>query len=144
MTIEDVDPTAVVAGDSWQLLLVDDLRRTRLVQYAGASGDFNPVHSDDVHAREVAGLPGVFAHGMLTMGMTGRVVTEVFGVAAVEHYGGRFTAQVWPGDSLTAQATVDAVAGGERGRTASLSISTVNQHGAEVLRGRAVDRKSVV
>ena len=119
---------------------MDDLRRTRLVQYAGASGDFNPVHSDDVHAREVAGQPGVFAHGMLTMGMTGRVVTEVFGVARVEHFGGRFTAQVWPGDTLTARATVSAIDETENGRVASLAISTVNQHEAEVLRGRAVVR----
>lgn len=140
MTIDRVDAAAVAVGDSWELLLVDDLRRTRLVQYAGASGDFNPVHSDDLHARDVAALPGVFAHGMLTMGMTGRVVTDVFGVARVEHFGGRFTAQVWPGDTLTARATVDVIEDDERGRLAQLSIATVNQHGVEVLRGRAVVR----
>ena len=140
MNIDRVDAAAVAVGDSWELLLVDDLRRTRLVQYAGASGDFNPVHSDDLHARDVAALPGVFAHGMLTMGMTGRVVTDVFGVARVEHFGGRFTAQVWPGDTLTARATVDVIEDDERGRLAQLSIATVNQHGVEVLRGRAVVR----
>ncbi|MEO5665561.1 MAG: MaoC/PaaZ C-terminal domain-containing protein [Nocardioides sp.] len=140
MTIDEVHAAAVAVGDTWELLLVNDLRRTRLVQYAGASGDFNPVHSDDVNAREVAGLPGVFAHGMLTMGMTGRVVTDVFGVARVEHFGGRFTAQVWPGDTLIARATVDAINVDERGSAAQLSIATVNQHGVEVLRGRAVVR----
>ena len=48
--------------------------------YAGASGDYNPLHTDDKFATEVAGYPGVFAHGMLTMGMTGRMVTDWFGV----------------------------------------------------------------
>ncbi|MEO7352524.1 MAG: MaoC/PaaZ C-terminal domain-containing protein [Marmoricola sp.] len=115
------------------MLLVEDRRSTRLVRYAGASGDFNPVHSDDVHAREVAGLPWVFAHGMLTMGMTGRVVTDVFGVARVEHFGGRFTALVCPGDTVTARATLD---DDEPGRVAQLrsppSTSTVSRCSADV------------
>ena len=51
--------------------LVDDLTRTQIVQYAGASGDYNPLHTDEKFATEVAGYPRVFAHGMLTMGMTG-------------------------------------------------------------------------
>ena len=63
-------------GDNRTLLVVDDLTRTQLVQYAGASGDYNPLHSDDKFTTEVAGYPSVFAHGMLTMGMTGRVLTD--------------------------------------------------------------------
>ena len=50
-------------GDSHEEVVVDNLTRTQIVQYAGASGDFNPLHSDDLFAREVAGYPGVFAHG---------------------------------------------------------------------------------
>ena len=61
----------------------DDLTRTQIVQYAGASGDYNPLHTDEASRREVAGYPSVFAHGMLTMGMTGRVLTDWFGVEAL-------------------------------------------------------------
>ena len=59
-------------GQTYEEVLVDDLKRTQLVMYSGASGDYNPLHTDEVYTREAAGYPGVFAHGMLTMGMTGR------------------------------------------------------------------------
>ena len=49
------------------------------MQYAGASGDYNPVHTDEVFATQAAGFPSVFAHGMLTMGLTARALTEWVG-----------------------------------------------------------------
>ena len=54
----------------------------------------------------MAGYPTVFAHGMLTMGMTGRMVTNYVGDGRLTYYGVRFTSQVWPGDTLTAKAEV--------------------------------------
>lgn len=72
------------------------LRVTRadLVRYAGASGDFNPIHWSDRIATSV-GLPGVIAHGMLTMALAGRLVTDWVGdPAAVRSYGVRFTRPV--------------------------------------------------
>ena len=93
-------------GDTHEEVLVEDLKRTQLVMYAGASGDYNPLHTDDLYTREAAGYPGVFAHGMLTMGMTGRIVTDWVGAANLKKYGVRFTNQVWPGDTLTATATL--------------------------------------
>ena len=74
----------VKVGDNRSLVLVDDLSRTQIVQYAGASGDYNPLHTDDRFTTEVAGYPSVFAHGMLTMGMTGRVLTDWFGAEAAD------------------------------------------------------------
>ena len=59
-------------GDTHKERLVEDLKRTQIVQYAGASGDYNPLHTDEVFTTKVAGYPSVFAHGMLTMGMTAR------------------------------------------------------------------------
>ncbi len=56
-------------GDTYSEVVVDDLSRTQIVQYAGASGDYNPIHTDEVFATKVAGYPTVFAHGMLTMGL---------------------------------------------------------------------------
>jgi acyl dehydratase len=128
---------SVVVGEERELLLTDNVTRTQLVQYAGASGDYNPLHSDERFATEVAGYPSVFAHGMLTMGMTGRVLTDWFGPEAVLSYGARFVAQVWPGDRLTAKATVTSV--GDDG-VAELTISTTNQAGAVVLTATAAVR----
>ena len=86
------------------------------MQYAGASGDYNPLHTDEVFATKVAGYPSVFAHGMLSMGMTGKLLTDYVGDGMLTYYGVRFTYQVWPGDTLTATATVDGDPRGGRRR----------------------------
>jgi acyl dehydratase len=70
------------------------------------------------------------------MGMTGRAVTDLVGVEALTKFGGRFTSQVWPGDTLTARVTVESADGG----TVRLSVSTVNQDGTEVFSGYAEAR----
>ena len=81
------------------------LTRGDLVNYAGVSGDPNPIHwSDEVV--KLAGLDNVIAHGMLTMGMTGRMLTNYVGDGRLTKYGVRFTSQVWPGDTLNSTATV--------------------------------------
>ncbi len=130
----------VAVGASRELVIAEDLSRTQIVQYAGASGDYNPLHSDERFAKEIAGYPSVFAHGMLTMGMTGRVLTDWFGAEALLGYGVRFVSQVWPGDRLTATATVTAVRDEDGGRVADLDVSTVNQDGTVVLTGTASAR----
>ena len=124
------------AGSKHEVQLVEDLKRTQIVQYAGASGDYNPLHTDELFATKVAGYPTVFAHGMLTMGMTGRALTDLVGVENLTRFGGRFTSQVWPGDTLTAQITVESVDGG----IAELTVSTKNQDGVEVFSGTAAAR----
>jgi acyl dehydratase len=126
----------VTTGDTHEVVVVDDLTRTQLVQYAGASGDYNPLHTDEVFATKVAGYPSVFAHGMLTMAMTGRVVTDLFGPDKITRFGARFVSQVWPGDTLTVTATVGDVTDG----VAEVTLSTKNQNGDEVLSGYASAR----
>jgi acyl dehydratase len=135
-----ISAASLKVGDTREQLLVDDLTRTQIVMYAGASGDYNPLHSDEKFAREVAGYPGIFAHGMLTMGITGRVVTDWFDVGRITKYGVRFVRQVWPGATLTATAVVDALRdeGGEH--YADVSITTVDQDGTTVLTGTATAR----
>jgi acyl dehydratase len=118
-------------GESRSAVVVEGLTRTQIVQYAGASGDFNPLHTDEVYATQVTGFPSVFAHGMLTMGLSARVVTDWFGPAKVRKIGVSFRQQVWPGDSLTTTATVTSVSDSE----INLELVTVNQRGETVLRG---------
>ena len=104
--------------------------------YAGASGDYNPVHTDQLFTEKVAGYPSVFAHGMLTMGMTGRMITNYVGDGRLTKYGVRFTSQVWPGDTLNATATVEELSDG----VVNLKVETTNQDGATVLSGYASAR----
>lgn len=127
-------------GATFEATLVEDLKRTQIVQYAGASGDYNPLHTDEVFATQVAGYPSVFAHGMLTMGMTGRLLTDTVGDGRLTSFGGRFTSQVWPGDTLTATATVEAVREEGGQHLVDLSVQTVNQDGVAVFSGTATAR----
>jgi len=108
--------------------------------YAGASGDYNPLHTDEVFATQVAGYPTVFAHGMLTMGLTGKMLTNYVGDGRLTNYGLRFVSQVWPGDTLTARATVVAIREQDGERFVDLTLSTVNQDGREVASGTASAR----
>lgn len=125
-------------GDVHSEVVVDDLTRTQIVQYAGASGDYNPLHSDEIFATQVAGFPSIFAHGMLTMGLTGKMVTNYVGDGRLLSFGGRFQAQVWPGDTLTARAEVVDVRDGDDGAgVVELRIVTTNQDGVDVFSGSA-------
>jgi acyl dehydratase len=127
-------------GDTHEEQVVENLTRTQLVQYAGASGDYNPVHTDEVFTTKVAGYPSVFAHGMLSMGMTGKMLTNYVGDGRLTKYGVRFTRQVWPGDSLTARTTVKEIRLEGEQPVVDLDVSTVNQDGVEVISGYASAR----
>ena len=127
-------------GDVYEELVVENLRRTQLVMYSGASGDYNPLHTDDLYCKEAAGYPGVFAHGMLSMGLTGKMLTNYVGDGRLKKYGVRFTNQVWPGDTLTAKATVVEVREEDGDRVVELMLETVNQDGKTVVTGSATAR----
>jgi acyl dehydratase len=129
----------LTVGATHRAVLVDGLTRTQIVMYAGASGDYNPLHTDEVYATKVAGYPSIIAHGQLTMGLTAKLVTGWLGDAVLTAFGARFSRQVWPGDTLTGTATVTAVGLGEADgqRSAELELVTTNQDGQTVITGYA-------
>jgi acyl dehydratase len=127
-------------GDTHSARLVEDLKRTQIVQYAGASGDYNPLHTDEIFTTKVAGYPSVFAHGMLTMGMTGKMLTDYVGDGRLTKYGVRFTNQVWPGDTLDSTATVTEIKDGGGQKIVVLNVATKNQDGVDVVTGYAEAR----
>lgn len=132
--------SALKVGDTHSERVVDNLSRTQIVQYAGTSGDYNPLHTDEVYTTQVAGYPSVFAHGMLTMGLTGKMLTNYVGDGRLTKFGVRFTNQVWPGDTLDASATVAAIREEGGVKLVDLTLSTVNQDGKEVMTGNATAR----
>ena len=127
-------------GQVHEMVLVEDLKRTQIVQYAGSSGDYNPLHTDEIFTKEVAGYPSVFAHGMLTMGMTGRMLTDLVGDGRLKSFGVRFTSQVWPGDDLKGVATVEGVREDGDSQVVDLKLETLNQDDTVVLSGYASAR----
>ena len=129
---------ALKVGDTHEAVVIEKVNRTHIVKYAGASGDFNPLHHDDGVAQNMAGYPSVFANGMLSMGLTGRMLTDWLGPANLKKFGVRFTRQVWPGDTLTAKGEVIALREEDGKRLATIKVVTVNQNGESVVEGEAV------
>ncbi|MEI8000675.1 MAG: MaoC/PaaZ C-terminal domain-containing protein [Actinomycetes bacterium] len=134
MTTPTYDTISV--GDSAPDLVIEKLSRTNFVRYAGASGDFNPMHHDDTIAA-MAGNPSVFGHGMLTAGLMARVVKDWFGPEAMRRFGVRFSKQVWPGDSLTFAAKVTGKREAGEEKLVDLECTATNQDGVEVMTGTA-------
>jgi acyl dehydratase len=130
-------PDALVPGSEYAAVVVENLSRAQIVQYAGVSGDCSPQHVDEEYARRVGGYPTVFAHGMLTMAAAGRLVTDLVGDGKVVTFGMRFLGQVWPGDSLTARARVREPESDGPAEFVRLTLTVVNQHGQPVASGYA-------
>jgi acyl dehydratase len=117
--------------------LSHELTRTDLVRYAGASGDFNPMHHDEL-AAHAAGLPSVFGHGMFTAGFLARAVTDYVGVGNLRTYKIRFTKQTWPGEVLTTRVTVTKRYDEGSEHRIDLECAVTNQAGEPKLTGVAV------
>lgn len=119
-------------GEDLTPLVKEPVTRLQLVQYAGASGDFNPIHWDPERGAEM-GLGGVIAHGMLSMGFLGQYVAGIAGPENVRRLKVRFGAMVRPGDQLTCRGTVREVEGGR----ATLDVWAESQDGEKVTTGEA-------
>ncbi len=113
-----------------------ELGRTDLVKYAGASGDYNPMHTDEV-AAQAAGLPSVFGHGMFSMGLLGRALTDWAGPGNLTNYRVRFTKQTWPGEILTTSIAVTGKREEDGRKLVDVEVGLVNQDGEGKLAGSA-------
>jgi acyl dehydratase len=138
MTVNSSKIADLEVGSRVEQVIVENLPRVTMVHYAGVSGDYNPIHTDEIYAREVSGNPTVFAHGMWTMGAVGRVVTDFVGDGTLTVYNGRFLGQLWPGDDLTASAEVVEVDTVDNVKLVKVDVIARNQHGASIFKGEAV------
>lgn len=120
-------------------VMAEQLSRTQFVMYAGASGDFHPLHHDEDLAHR-HGYPSVFAPGMLTMALTGRALTDLVGHECLRSFGGRFRSQVWPGDTLHAIVTEHGAADRPDAAGRSFTVMTHNQNGGLVFEATATTR----
>jgi acyl dehydratase len=117
--------------------VVGPLTRTDLVRYAGASGDFNPIHHDEQFARD-AGLPAPLSLGMLQAGLLATWATDWLGPANIRRFRVRFIDRVFPGDTLSCAGRVTGVTEDDGGqRSAELELECTTQTGAVAVRGWA-------
>jgi acyl dehydratase len=135
MKVENFDDIQV--GDALPGLVEGPITRHTLGVYAGASGDYNPLHIDSDFARR-AGMPDVFAHGMLSAAYLGRVLTQWAQPSAIRRFSVRFMAITQLGDEVRCQARVadKFVQNGER--CVALELVARNQSGEVRLTGSAV------
>jgi acyl dehydratase len=125
--------TQLQAGESLKEIQLEPVSRIDLIKYAGASGDFNPIHTIDEEAKK-AGLPGIIAHGMWTMGNLAKLFTPYFEEGFVQDYSIRFKGMVFLNDVITLRATLKEVVDNKL----RFQVQAVNQNGNEVLKGEVL------
>jgi len=124
------------AGSALPELRKDAITKLQLVKYAGASGDYNLIHTDDETARRVS-LDGVIAHGMLSMAFLGQYLCWLTGPESIRRLTVRFVEMVRPGDVLTCRGRVKAKELERDGQRVTLELWTENQRAQPVTTGEA-------
>ena len=130
---------ALRVGDALPPFTTEPLSRLTLALYCGASGDHNPIHVDLAFAQR-AGMPDVFAHGMLSMAWLGRLLTNWVPQSQIREFGVRFVAITQVGESITCSGVVSEVFEVDGERRARLQLQTCNARGEIKLKGDAVVR----
>ena len=126
----------VNVGDVLPDLVKGPIEQIQLTRYAGASGDFNPIHQDDAFAK-AAGMGGVFGHGMLTMGFVGQCVTDWAGAGTVKKLGVRFAGLVRLNDVITCTGRVLDKSSKNGTHLVDVELWAQNQKGEKVVTGKA-------
>ncbi len=130
---------SVNTGDKLPELTKEPVTQLQMIRYAGASGDFNLIHTIEKHARE-AGLEGTIAHGMLIMGMLGQMISSWAGIGNVVKYGASFKGMTRPGDILTARGEVTRKV--EEGKLITCKVWMEDQNGDKKIEGKTTIRCS--
>ena len=120
----------VKVGDELPPLTKGPLQQIQLTRYAGASGDFNPIHQDHEFAK-AAGMGDVFAHGMLSMGFVGQLVTDWAGAGNVRKLGVRFAGIVRLKDTITCRGRVLGKSGKDSRRSGDLGREPARREGRD-------------
>ncbi|UOQ94625.1 dehydratase [Halobacillus shinanisalinarum] len=120
-------------GESLEDVTLSPVSRLDLIKYAGASGDYNPIHTIDEEA-EKAGLPGIIAHGMWTMGNLAKLFTPYYEEGFIEDYTIRFKGMVFLNDVITLNAILD----DNKEEKMKFKVNATNQDGNEVIKGNVV------
>lgn len=128
---------AIQVGDKIPALALPPISRLTLALYCGASGDHNPIHVDSDFAKS-AGMPDVFAHGMLSMAWLGRALTNWVPQSAIRDYSVRFAAITQVGERITCTGQVVEKFEREGQTCARLTLTTTNAEGQVKLAGDAV------
>src|SRR5699024_8636967 len=129
---------ALKIGEQLPPLKKPAITKVQLVQYAGASGDFNPLHTDDAFAQKIV-MDGVIAHGMLIIGSLAEYVQNLAGEAAeIEQFSMRFWGMQVPGDEVSCHSTVWNIDKQSDKPYANLEISAEKESGEVVGTGKAV------
>jgi acyl dehydratase len=134
-----VDWSALSVGDE-RSFQVDGIDRFHFVRYAGASGDFNPIHFDE-SAAKAAGVDGVFGQGMFTAGVLSRIASEWFGPESIRRYAVRFRSRLFPGDSIHCTGRIQRVYEEDGVPHADLMLSARSGSGDVLVRGNATVRR---
>lgn len=124
-------------GDSLPPLTLPSINRTTLALFAGASGDHNAIHIDTDYARR-AGMPDVFAHGMLSMAYLGRLLTQWVDQRQLREFGVRFLGITHLGHQITCTGTVVDRFEVEGEQRIKVEVRTTNQYGETKIVGDAV------
>ncbi|MEW6554789.1 MAG: MaoC/PaaZ C-terminal domain-containing protein [Actinomycetota bacterium] len=114
-----------------------EVTRTHIVKYAGAGGDFNPIHHDEAFAIAI-GLPSVFAMGLMQGGYLARMLTDWVGAGNVRLYRIRFTGQVWPGETIVCKGKIVRKYEQDGERLVDCALSVVNASSESKIDGIAV------
>jgi acyl dehydratase len=127
---------SIRVGDELPALAKAPVDRVQLSRYAGASGDYNPVHVDEVYAKSV-GMPSVYAPGMLIMGMLGQLISDWARGGQLRRYGVRFIKMVWPGDTVVCKGRVSDRHGSGGRYFVEIDLWAENQRGELLMKGQA-------